>query len=410
MKHLLSLCLGLILALSLTTVAFATDIATDDGLSDALTAGGDVTIAADCFYLGDVSISTDTAVFLSQTYDFTADTCTINVTGSITVEEGATLSLYANSNDCDVFLVVSGDVINHGNVTNQYNLTVGGDFTNNGIFLNSADFHCWNSETSSWVSIYTITLDGGIGVCDQPAIYTTLDGTLSQLPTASLSGHSFTGWTAEGVDGYVTLDTVFTQDTILTANYSKSGGGHTGTRVYPDGDGPDDGTVADDDAAVIDDDATTKDQDGETTVSEDVAPYYEAAVLWAKTMGITDDTFATFDAVTYGQALDILYRAFGETADMTDWAEAIGIAGDLSEEEVCLRAQIITYIWQAAGEPEGTATHDFEDVAVGATYEPAVVWAVEHAITNGTSATTFSPENPCIGAHIVTFLYRFLGA
>ena len=71
------------------------------------------------------------------------------------------------------------------------------------------------------------------------------------------------------------------------------------------------------------------------------------------------------------------------------------------------RAQVVTFLWRAAGMPEPTSTNNpFKDVKMGSYYYKAVLWAVEKNITTGTSTTTFSPEDTCTRAQVVTFLYR----
>ena len=81
-----------------------------------------------------------------------------------------------------------------------------------------------------------------------------------------------------------------------------------------------------------------------------------------------------------------------------------------SPEKGCTRAQVVTFLWRYAGEPEPTATTcEFTDVVKGQYYYDAVLWAVEKNITNGTSKTTFDPEKTCTRAQIVTFLWRYAG-
>ena len=72
----------------------------------------------------------------------------------------------------------------------------------------------------------------------------------------------------------------------------------------------------------------------------------------------------------------------------------------------CTRAQLVTFLWRAAGKPESTALTSFADVPTDAYYAKAVSWAMEQGITNGTSETTFSPDDFCTRAQCVTFLYR----
>ena len=72
----------------------------------------------------------------------------------------------------------------------------------------------------------------------------------------------------------------------------------------------------------------------------------------------------------------------------------------------CNRAQVVTFLWRAFGQPEpGAGPHPYTDVAAG-WYEKPVIWAVEEGITSGMSATAFGPTASCNRAQIVTFLYR----
>ena len=81
--------------------------------------------------------------------------------------------------------------------------------------------------------------------------------------------------------------------------------------------------------------------------------------------------------------------------------------GLFAPEWVCTRGQIVTFLWRASGSPAPKATElPFTDVAADAYYAQAVLWAVEKGITNGTSGTTFSPDDTCTRGQIVTFLYR----
>ena len=76
-------------------------------------------------------------------------------------------------------------------------------------------------------------------------------------------------------------------------------------------------------------------------------------------------------------------------------------------DKTCTRAEIVSFLWRAAGSPEPkSASNPFTDVDSGAYYYKAVMWAVEEGITAGTSETTFSPDKTCTRAEIVTFLYR----
>ena len=89
-----------------------------------------------------------------------------------------------------------------------------------------------------------------------------------------------------------------------------------------------------------------------------------------------------------------------------------GVGNDLfAPEQPCTRAQIVTFLWRAAGSPEPKgAASGMTDVVSGSYYEKAVAWAIENGITTGTTTTTFSPDATCTRAQAVTFLARALKA
>lgn len=100
--------------------------------------------------------------------------------------------------------------------------------------------------------------------------------------------------------------------------------------------------------------------------------------------------------------------------DAVKWAVNKGVTNGVSEtlfgpDQACTRAQIVTFLWRAAGSPEPKSGSSFADVAADAYYAKAVAWAVENGITKGTSETTFHPDETCTRAQGVTFLYRALG-
>ena len=103
-------------------------------------------------------------------------------------------------------------------------------------------------------------------------------------------------------------------------------------------------------------------------------------------------------------------------ADAVKWAVENGVtegtsANTFSPDMSCTRAQMVTFLWRAAGSPAPKSTvNPFTDVQSGAYYYDAVLWAVEQGITSGTSATTFAPDVICTRAQAVTFLYRAAGS
>lgn len=166
----------------------------------------------------------------------------------------------------------------------------------------------------------------------------------------------------------------------------------------------------------------------------DVVPgvYYYDAVTWAIAQGITNGTTATTfspDApCTRGQIVTFLWRAAGSPSvsgnnpfndvqpgdywyDAVLWAVSKGIttgtsATMFSPNDSCTRGQTVTFLYRNADSPATTGATVFADVSLDAYYRNAVTWAVEENITNGTSTTTFSPEDQCTRGQIVTFLYR----
>ena len=162
--------------------------------------------------------------------------------------------------------------------------------------------------------------------------------------------------------------------------------------------------------------------------------YYRDAVEWAVDNGITKGTTATTFSpnatCTRAQAVTFLWRAAGspepETRAMpfTDvpvgsyyydavlWAVENGITKGTSDTTftpnmTCTRAQIVAFLWRSEKSPAAGTANPFADVKSTAYYADAILWAVGEKITKGTSATTFSPDDNCTRAQIVTFLYRF---
>ena len=96
------------------------------------------------------------------------------------------------------------------------------------------------------------------------------------------------------------------------------------------------------------------------------------------------------------------------------WAQEKGITGGVGNglfgpNQPCTRAQIVTFLWRAAGSPEPKAMSSFSDVSADSYYAKAVAWAVENGITTGTGDGKFSPDATCTRAQSVTFLFRAIG-
>ena len=160
--------------------------------------------------------------------------------------------------------------------------------------------------------------------------------------------------------------------------------------------------------------------------------YYYKAVQWAQEKGITDgissDLFGPKQPCTRSQIVTFLWRAAGSpepkgtAAGMTDvvpgsyyakavaWAVENGITtgtaeGTFSPDATCTRAQAVTFLARAQN-ATATGKTAFSDVPADSYFADAVAWAQANGVTTGTSETTFSPDNDCTRAQIVTFLYR----
>ena len=162
--------------------------------------------------------------------------------------------------------------------------------------------------------------------------------------------------------------------------------------------------------------------------------YYCEAVHWAYENGITGGVnaseFAPASSCTRAQVVTFLWRTFGSPqperninrfADVSSgayyydavlWAAEQGITTGTSDTSFSpdipiTRGQFVTFLWRASGQPNASVNSVFNDVEDDDFYAEAVRWAVENGITTGTSAWTFSPEDNCTRAQVVTFLWRF---
>ncbi len=162
--------------------------------------------------------------------------------------------------------------------------------------------------------------------------------------------------------------------------------------------------------------------------------FFAEPVSWAVANGITagtgKNTFSPEEGCTRGQVVTFLWRAAGQPEPKTSnnpfkdvksddyyykavlWAVENGVTAGTSKttfspNDVCTRAQIVTFMWRANGQPTPkSSTNPFKDVKAGDYFATAVLWAVENKITLGTSSNTFSPEDTCTRGQVVTFLYR----
>lgn len=314
--------------------------------------------------------------------------------------------------------------------------------------------------TSSNESVATVA-DGvvtGVAAGTATITVTTADGGFTADCTVTVSRASSGGGGGGSYNPSYTITAEDTENGSITVSPSRASSGSTVTiTVDPDsGYELDELTVLDKNGKEVkltkksDSKYTFKMPSGKVTVEAtfaeieafenpftDVAEgaYYYDAVLWAAENGITGGTSATTFSPTVtctrAQTVTFLWRAAGspdpEGTNMpfTDvasdayyydavlWAVENGItsgtsATTFSPNATVTRAQNVTFLWRWAESSAVEAVNPFTDVAADMYYHDAVLWAADEGITAGTSATTFSPDDPCLRSQIVTFLYRYL--
>ena len=270
------------------------------------------------------------------------------------------------------------------------------------------------------VNEFVVFFDGNGGT---PAVssMTTIGHRLAFLPGAFRSGsYRFDGWYTERNGGeLITTSTVFAANTIVYAHWTYTGGSG-GSGGYVPG------------YYII---RATAGAGGSITPSGDVSvraganqtftitPNRGYAVSDVKIDGRSIGAVRsyTFENISASHTIEVQFRVRSSFVDVpsgsyyedaVDWAVANGIttgtdAAHFSPDGICTRAQAVTFLWRAAGRPAPESrTMPFTDVPADSYYYDAVLWAVENGITKGTSSTTFSPDNTCTRAQIVTFLWR----
>ena len=178
----------------------------------------------------------------------------------------------------------------------------------------------------------------------------------------------------------------------------------------------------------------TEDPDLLTFTDVPASAYYYDAVYWAVENGVTNGTsnttFSPDASCTRAQMVTFLWRAAGSPEpessvnpftdvpasayyyDAVLWAVEQGITNGTSATTfgpnvTVTRGQTVTFLWRYDGSPAVSGS-GFDDVVSDAYYADAVAWAAGEGVTSGTSATTFSPSNDCTRGQIVTFLYRYM--
>lgn len=260
--------------------------------------------------------------------------------------------------------------------------------------------------------------------------YNVASGTTITLPTPRRSGYTFNGW----YDGskFYAAGASYTVSATVTLNaswsYISSGSSYDPTYSVSTPSKTEHGTVT------VSPKSASKGDTVTVTVKPDSGYVLETLTvtdkngneLTLKDKGDGKYTFtmpagkvevkATFmeDNSMLNFFYDVPNNAYFYEA--VKWAVKNGITDGVGNnlfapEQPCTRAQIVTFLWRAAGSPEPKgAASGMTDVVSGSYYEKAVAWAIENGITTGTTTSTFSPDATCTRAQAVTFLARALKA
>ena len=345
----------------------------------------------------------------------TTFTITFNANGGtgsmepVTVEEGSRYPLPACGFIPPVNMQFSG-----------WALSAGGSVIADGAIMVTSNITLYAIWEPVPVNEFVIFFDGNGGT---PAVssMTTIGHRLAFLPGAFRSGsYRFDGWYTERNGGeLITTSTVFAANTIVYAYWTYTGGSG-GSGGYVPG------------YYII---RATAGAGGSITPSGDVSvraganqtftitPNRGYAVSDVKIDGRSIGAVRsyTFENISASHTIEVQFRVRSSFVDVpsgsyyedaVDWAVANGIttgtdAAHFSPDGICTRAQAVTFLWRAAGRPAPESrTMPFTDVPADSYYYDAVLWAVENGITKGTSSTTFSPDDTCTRAQIVTFLWR----
>ena len=318
---------------------------------------------------------------------------------------------------------------------------------NTGVLFLSAKDSVGNESTQQMAMItrqtrYAVTVNGSYADVSGAGSYAA--GSVVTVRAGSRSGYTFNGWTS---GSNVVFDDPNAEETIFTM----PDGSVTVTAEPDEGYELDSLKVLDKNGKELE---LTDKGDGRFTFimpagkvevkaafTEEVKispfrdvptdAYYYEAVKWAQKKGITggigDGLFGPNQPCTRAQIVTFLWRAAGSPVvnyamDLADvsgdayyaeavrWALSQGITtgtadGKFSPNAPCTRAQAVTFLFRAS-KASADGAPAFSDVAADAYYAEAVKWATDNGITNGTTSSTFSPGSGCTRAQIVTFLWR----
>ena len=427
---------------------------------------------------GDFTLGSDAKLVITGATGILAQGASVRIAGTLDVSGCAN----RGANLLGVTLDMGGSSITAATGNNQ-GIYLNGTLTGQTNIKSFTGVFQLTSSDPSIVNCYTVKKDDTLGLY--------AEGSTVSFTAEQQTGKKFSGWTATGVtlDNATNAEISFTMpgnDVTLTTNYRTSSSGSSSRPSYPitTPDKTENGSVnisstsakrgntvtitVTPDAGYVLDELTVTDKDGKelslTKKSDteytfvmpagkvEITPsfvkqaeepsrvfvdvktgdYFYDAVLWAVEKGITNgtsaETFSPEDPCTRAQIVTFLWRAAGSPVvnyamDLSDvagdayyaeavrWALSEGIttgtsADQFSPDATCTREQAVTFLYRAAGSPAVSGESAFEDVGADAYYARAVAWAAQNGVTNGISQALFGTGSDCTRAQIVTFLYR----
>ena len=274
-----------------------------------------------------------------------------------------------------------------------------------------------NSGTGGEATSYTLTFDtnGGSAIAPITQNY----GTAITAPAdPTKTGYTFAGWTP------AIPTTMPAENLTVTAQWRYNGGGSSGYSYYTikatAGTG---GSISPSGSVSV-----REGRDQTFTITPDKGYAVSNVKIDGKSIGAVKSY--TFENVRRTHTIEVIFMkangnpqtgVFVDVAEGSyyeeaiDWAVEKGITNGVSSNmfapnDPCTRAQIVTFLWRAAGSPAPKSISSFTDVPADAFYAKAVAWAVENGITSGTGESKFSPNATCTRAQAVTFLYRASGS
>ena len=281
--------------------------------------------------------------------------------------------------------------------------------------------------TAVWENItYTVSFEANGGAVTPSSAVTGAGGKLTSLPTPTRSGYTFNGWyTAASGGTKVDTNYAFTANTTIYAQWTyigSSGGGSYTPPTYKV-----ESTVSKDDDGTVSFSKNSAKKGDTVTITVTPDRYYKVDGVTVKDkngneIAVTDNGDGTFtfkmpDSKVAVEPVFSWDNPFGDVAENTYYAPAVEWAlknevtggtttATFSPNTGCTRAQIVTFLWRAAGCPEPAGMSSFTDVSADAYYAKAVAWAAEQGITGGTGDGKFSPDAVCTRSQSMTFIYR----